>query len=271
MATSSPWFDLISSLHDLVGNKGLIMAGHSKWANIQHRKGAQDKKRAKIFGRHIREITVAAKLGGGDPASNPRLRLAIEKALSDNMTKDNIERAVKRGSGADDSGDYEEIRYEGYGPGGVAVMVDCLTDNRNRTVAEVRHAFSKSGGNLGTDGSVSYLFSKQGYISYAAGANEDQIMEVALDAGAEDVVRNADGSIDVVTGPDEYLDAKEALVAAGLPPESGELTMKASTNVDLDLDGAQKMLRLLDALEDLDDTQNVYSNADISDDIMAQL
>lgn len=247
------------------------MAGHSKWANIQHRKGAQDAKRGKLFTKLIREITVAARLGGGDVASNPRLRAAIDKALGGNMTKDTIERAVKRGSGATDGEDYQEIRYEGYGPNGLAVMVDCLTDNRNRTVAEVRHAFSKCGGNLGTEGSVAYLFTKLGVISYPVGCDEEAIMEAALEAGAEDVVTNDDGSVDVQTTPEGFLDVKEAMVAAGFEPEQAEVTQQASTNVDLDLEGAQKMLRMIGMLEDLDDVQNVYSNADVSEEIMAQL
>jgi len=247
------------------------MAGHSKWANIQHRKGAQDAKRGKLFTKLIREITVAAKLGGGDVTNNPRLRAAIDKALSGNMTKDTIERAVKRGSGATDGDDYEEIRYEGYGPGGLAVMVDCLTDNRNRTVAEVRHVFSKSGGNLGTDGSVSYLFEKKGVISYAAGADEDAIMEAALEAGADDVVTNDDGSIDVMTTPEEFMSVKDVMVAAGFEPVEADVSMEASTTVALDLDGAEKMLRMIDLLEDLDDVQKVYSNADVSDEVMAQM
>ena len=247
------------------------MAGHSKWANIQHRKGAQDKKRGKLFTKLIREITVAAKMGGGDVSSNPRLRLAIDKALAGNMPKDTIERAVKRGSGDLDGENYEEVRYEGYGPGGVAVMVDCLTDNRNRTVSEVRHAFTKAGGNLGTDGSVSYLFSKTGIISFGPGSDEDQIMEVAINAGAEDVVSNDDGSIDVTTAPEELSDVKQAIEEAGLTPEQSEVTMQASTQSPLDLEGAAKMLKLLETLEDLDDVQNVYSNADISDEIASQL
>ncbi|HEB63055.1 MAG TPA: YebC/PmpR family DNA-binding transcriptional regulator [Gammaproteobacteria bacterium] len=247
------------------------MAGHSKWANIQHRKGAQDAKRGKLFTRLIREITIASRMGGSDVNSNPRLRLAIDKAFAGNMTKDTIERAVKRGAGELEGQDFDEIRYEGYGPGGVAVMVDCMTDNKNRTVSEVRHAFSKRGGNLGTDGSVSYLFSKQGIISYPAGADEDVIMEAALDAGAEDVVSHEDGSIEVLTTEETFVDVKKALVAAGLEPEHAEVTMKASTTVELDLDGAQKMLALIDMLEELDDVQNVYSNADISDEVMAQL
>lgn len=247
------------------------MAGHSKWANIQHRKSAQDAKRGKLFTRLIREITVAARMGGEDPDANPRLRAAIDKALGSNMTKDTIERAVKRGAGTQDGDSYEEVRYEGYGPGGVAVMVDCMTDNRNRTVAEIRHAFSKSGGNLGTDGSVSYLFTKTGLISFASGADEDAVMEIALEAGAEDIEQNDDGSFDVVATPEDFYTVKAALDKAELVAEQAEITMKASTSSVLDLDGAQKMLRLLNMLEELDDTQQVYSNADISEEVMAQL
>lgn len=247
------------------------MAGHSKWANIQHRKKAQDAKRGKLFTKLIREITVAARIGGGDPDSNPRLRAAIDKGLGANMTKDTIERAVKRGSGAADGDNYEEVRYEGYGPNGVAVMVDCLTDNRNRTVSEVRHAFTKAGGNLGTDGSVAYLFSKIGTLTFPAGIDEDQVMEAALEAGADDVVTNDDQSIDVLTTPDGFLDVKDAMRQAGLEPEMAEVTMSPSTSVDLELDDAEKVMRLVDALEDLDDVQNVYTNADFSDEVMAQL
>ncbi|NOY72011.1 MAG: YebC/PmpR family DNA-binding transcriptional regulator [Gammaproteobacteria bacterium] len=246
------------------------MAGHSKWANIQHRKGAQDAKRGKLFTKLIREITVAARMGGGDSSANPRLRAAIDKALAGNMTRDTIDRAVKRGSGALDGDNYEEVRYEGYGPGGIAILVDCLTDNRNRTVAEVRHAFTKYGGNLGTAGSVAYLFSKTGVINFAPGVDEDQIMDVSLDKGAEDVLSHDDGSIDVITTPEEYLTVKEALDAAGLKYDQAELTFHASTTAELDLDGAQKMLRMLEVLEDLDDVQNVYSNADISNEILSQ-
>ena len=247
------------------------MAGHSKWANIKHRKAAQDAKRGKLFTKLIRELTVAAKMGGADTESNPRLRDAISKALSANMTRDTIDRAVKRGAGASEGDNYDEVTYEGYGTSGVAILVDCLTDNINRTVSEVRHAFSKCGGNLGTDGSVAYLFSKTGIISYPPGTDEDAIMEQALDAGAEDVVTNDDGSIDVITTPESFTDVKEAMVAAGLEPQHAAVEMKPSTSVDLDLESAQKIMRLIDMLEDLDDVQNVYSNADFSEEVMAQL
>ena len=239
------------------------MAGHSKWANIQHRKKAQDAKRGKIFTRLIREITVAARQGGGDPEANPRLRLALDKAASANMPKDTVERAIKKATGELEGVSYEEITYEGYAPGGVAVLVDCVTDNKNRTVSEVRHAFSKHGGNLGTDGSVSYLFNKIGVISFAPGADEDAIMEAALEAGAEDVVTEEDGSIEVITTPQDFVAVVEALNAAGLEPAESEVTMRASLEVDLDVESAQKILKFLDVLEDLDDTQNVYHNAAI--------
>ena len=241
------------------------MAGHSKWANIQHRKGRQDAKRGKIFTRLIKEITVAAKLGGGDPAINPRLRMAIEKAKAESMPKDNIENAVKRGSGQLDGVNYEEIRYEGYGISGAAVMVDCLTDNRQRTVADVRHAFSKYGGNLGTDGSVAFLFKHCGTLLFAPGADEDQVMEAALDAGADDVITNDDGSIEVVTAPNDFDAVKEALEAAGLKPEMAEVTMKATTETVFTGDDAVKMQKLLDALDDLDDVQEVYTSAVIEE------
>ena len=247
------------------------MAGHSKWANIQHRKNAQDAKRGKLFTKLIREITVAARMGDPDPASNPRLRMAVDKALGGNMTKDTIDRAIKRGSGAQDGDNYEEVRYEGYGPGGVAVMVDCVTDNRNRTVAEVRHAFTKAGGNLGTDGSVAYQFNKSGILSYPVGSDEDRIIEAALEAGAEDVLSNDDGSVDVLTEPDQFMDIREAMVAADLEPEHAEVTMRADNTSPLELKDAEKMIRLLERLEDLDDVQNVYSNADISEEILKQL
>ncbi|MFA7558655.1 MAG: YebC/PmpR family DNA-binding transcriptional regulator [Hydrogenophaga sp.] len=247
------------------------MAGHSKWANIQHRKNAQDAKRGKIFTKLIREITVASRMGGGDPNSNPRLRAAMDKALDANMTKDTVERAVKRGAGAGEGDNYEAIRYEGYGAGGVAVMVDCLSDNRNRTVSEVRHAFTKHGGNLGTDGSVAYLFSKTGILTFAAGSDEDKVMEAALEAGADDVVTNDDGSIDVLTSPENFVDVKEAMAAAGLTPEMAEITMNPSTTVDLALEDAERVMKMVDVLEDLDDVQNVYTNADFSDEVMAKL
>jgi YebC/PmpR family DNA-binding regulatory protein len=247
------------------------MAGHSKWANIQHRKGAQDAKRGKAFTKLIREITVAARMGGADASGNPRLRAAMDAALANNMSKDTIERAVKRGSGELDGDNVEEIRYEGYAPGGVAVMADCMTDNRNRTVAEVRHAFAKCGGNLGTDGSVAYLFTKAGILSYPAGSDEDSIMEAALEAGAEDVVSYDDGSIDVLTAPETFGKVKDGLTAAGLEPEQAEVTMRASTSTVLGLEDAQKMVKLLEMLEDLDDVQNVYSNADIPDEVLGQL
>lgn len=247
------------------------MAGHSKWANIQHRKGAQDKKRGKLFTKLIREITVAARMGGGDIAANPRLRLAVDKAKGQSMPKDNIDRAIKRGSGDMDGVEYIEIRYEGYGPGGTAVMVDCMTDNRNRTVADVRHAFSKFGGNLGADGSVNYLFNNVGLLTYPAGSDEDAIMEAAIEAGAEDVVVDADGSIEVLTEPADFEAVRDAMRDSGLSPENAELTMRASTSAELDAGAAGSMIKLLDMLEELDDVQNVYSNADISDDILAQL
>jgi len=247
------------------------MAGHSKWANIQHRKGAQDAKRGKLFTKLIREITVSARTGGGDPSNNPRLRAVMDKSLTANMSKDTIERAIKKGAGAGEGENYEEVRYEGYGPGGVAVMVDCLTDNRNRTVSEVRHAFSKAGGNLGTDGSVAYLFSKMGILSYAAGVDEDKLMEAALEAGVDDVVTNEDGSVDVLTSPDGFERVKAALLNAGLVPQSAEVTQRASTSTQLSQDDAEKMVRLLERLEDLDDVQNVYSNADISEEILEQI
>jgi len=247
------------------------MAGHSKWANIQHRKNTQDAKRGKLFTRLIREITVAARMSGGDPGANPRLRLVMDKALAANMPRDTIDRAIKRGTGTLDGVEYEEIRYEGYGPGGVAVLVDAMTDNRNRTVAEVRHAFGKCGGNLGTSGSVAFQFTEQGVLSYPAGSDEDRIMEVALEAGADDVVSNDDGSVDVLTAPALFQTVREAMLAAGLKPEEAEITQRASSSTTLGLEDAQKMVKLLEMLEDLDDTQNVYSNADIPDAILAQL
>ncbi len=247
------------------------MAGHSKWANIQHRKGAQDKKRGKLFTKLIREITVAAKMGGSDLDANPRLRLAVDKAKAQSMPKDNIERAIKRGSGETDGDEFMEIRYEGYGPGGTAVMVDCLTDNRNRTVADVRHAFSKYGGNLGADGSVNYLFNQVGQILFPAECDEDAVMEAAIEAGAEDVIVDDEGSIEVLTAPDEFEQVRDAMRAAKLDPESAQVTMRASTNAELGVKEAGSMIKLLETLEDLDDVQEVYSNADISEEILAQL
>ena len=247
------------------------MAGHSKWANVQHRKGKQDAKRGKLFTKLIREITAAARLSGSDPAANPRLRAAIDTALANNMTRDTIDRAVLRGSGGMEGESLEEVRYEGYGPGGVAVMVECMTDNRNRTVSEVRHAFAKAGGNMGTDGSVSYLFKKQGVLSYPKGADEAVIMAAALEAGADDVVVNDDDSVDVLIAPEEFGRIQDAMAAAGLTPEMAQVTLRASTNVSLAFEEAQKMVRLLETLEDLDDVQNVYSNADISEEVLARL
>ena len=238
------------------------MAGHSKWANIKHRKAAQDAKRGKIFTKLIREITVAARLGGGEVADNPRLRAAVDKALGQNMTRDTIDRAIKRGAGGDDDANMDEITYEGYGPGGVAVLVETMTDNVNRTVSEVRHGFSKFAGNLGTSGSVAYLFSKRGEILFEPGVDEEQIMEVALDAGAEDVESHDDGSCVVITAADAgFGEVVDALKSAGLEPANAEVTMHPSTEVELDTDGAESVMKLVDHLEDLDDVQEVYTNA----------
>lgn len=247
------------------------MAGHSKFANIKHRKAAQDAKRGKIFTKLIREIVVATKMGGADPDSNPRLRDAVSKALSANMKRDTVEKAIKRGAGAGEGENYNEVRYEGYGTAGVAVMVDCLTDNINRTVSEVRHAFTKSGGNLGTDGSVAYLFTKVGTLTYPEGSDEDAIMEAALEAGAEDVETNDDGSIGVTTTPESFTHVKEAMITAGFETELAEVSMHPSTSVELELTDAEKLMRLVDMLEDLDDVQNVYTNADFSEEVMQQL
>lgn len=237
------------------------MAGHSKWANIQHRKGRQDAKRGKIFTRLIKEITIAARLGGGDPNANPRLRLAMDKATDANMPKDNIQRAIDKGTGNLEGVEYVELRYEGYGIGGAAVMVDCLTDNKTRTVADVRHAFTKHGGNLGTDGSVAFQFVHQGYLLFSPEVDEDTLMEAALEAGAEDVIVQEDGSKEVITEPYQYSSVKEALEAAGLQAADGEVTMRAVNETVLQGAEAEKMQRLLDALEDLDDVQNVYTTA----------
>ncbi len=237
------------------------MAGHSKWANIQHRKGRQDAKRGKIFTRLIKEITVAARLGGGGPDTNPRLRLAMDKAYDNNMPKDNVERAIKRGSGELEGVNYEEIRYEGYGISGAAVMVDCMTDNRTRTVADVRHAFTKYGGNLGTDGSVAFLFKHCGQMVFAPGTDEAKLMDAAIDAGAEDVEKHEDGSIEVITGPGEFSAVRAALAKAGFKPELAEVTMKPATDNALTGDDALRMQKLLDALEAVDDVQEVYTTA----------
>ena len=237
------------------------MAGHSKWANIQHRKGKQDAKRGKIFTRLIKEITVAARMGGGDPGANPRLRLAVDKAYENNMPKDNVERAIKRGTGDLEGVNYEEIRYEGYGIAGAAVIVDCMTDNKTRTVADVRHAFTKFGGNLGTDGSVAFLFKHCGQFVFAPGTSEDKLMEAALDAGAEDVISNDDGSLEVITAWNDFSRVKAALEKAGFKPELADVTMKPATEIELKGDDAVKMQKLLDALEAVDDVQEVYTTA----------
>ncbi|RDI41829.1 YebC/PmpR family DNA-binding transcriptional regulator [Aquicella lusitana] len=248
------------------------MAGHSKWANIKRHKAKQDAKRGKLYTKIIREVTVAAKMGGADANANPRLRAALDKAQEANMTKDVIERAIKRGAGGMEGENVEEVRYEGYGPGGIAVMVDCMTNNRNRTVAEVRHAFSKHGGNLGTDGSVAYLFKKQGQITFAPGADEERLMEHALEAGAEDIIVNDDKSIDVITAPENFIPVKDALQKAGFQSVQADVTMIAGTSVSItDKETAETVMGLIDALEDLDDVQSVYSNADIMEEIMEQL
>jgi len=247
------------------------MAGHSKWANIKHRKAAQDAKRGKAFTKLIRELVVAAKQGGPTPEDNPRLRAAVDKALGANMTRDTVDRAIARGAGTNEAENMEELTYEGYAPGGVAVLVEVMTDNRNRTVAEVRHAFTKRNGNLGTDGSVAYLFTRKGQISFAPGADEDAIMDAALEAGAEDVESFDDGSIDVTTAWEELAAVKAALEAAGLTPADSEVTMIASTTAPVDAAGAEKVMGLVDMLEDLDDVQNVYTNVDIPEDVLAAM
>ena len=241
------------------------MAGHSKWANIQHRKGRQDAKRGKIFTRLIKEITVAARMGGGEPDMNPRLRLAVDKAYENNMPKDNVERAIKRGTGDLEGVNYEEIRYEGYGIGGAAVIVDCMTDNRIRTVAEVRHAFSKHGGNMGSEGSVAFLFTHCGQFLYAPGTDEGKVMEAALEAGAEDVVTHEDGSVEGLSGPNDFPAVKAALEKAGLKAELAEVTMKPGNEIALAGEDAARMQKLLDAIESLDDVQEVYTNAAIDE------
>ena len=236
------------------------MAGHSKWANIQHKKARQDAKRGKIFTKLIKEITIAARLGGGDPASNPRLRLAMDKAFDNNMPKDNVQRAIDKGTGNLEGVDYVELRYEGYGIGGAALMVDCMTDNKTRTVADVRHAFTKNGGNLGTDGCVAFNFVHQGYLVFA-GADEDALMEAALEAGAEDVLADEEGIIEVTTAPADWAEIKAKLEAAGFKSEDGDVTMRAQNTTELSGQDAEKMQKLIDALEDLDDVQNVYTSA----------
>ena len=247
------------------------MAGHSKWANIKHRKAAQDAKRGKIFTKLIRELVVAAKAGGPNPDDNPRLRAAVDKALGANMKRDTVDKAIARGAGAGDGENYDEITYEGYAPGGVAILVECMTDNRNRTAGDVRHAFTKRGGNLGTDGSVAYLFNRIGQISYEPGVDEEALMDAALDAGAEDVVSHDDGSVEVQASFENFLNVKDALVAAGLQPAHAEMTLAADISVPLDLAGAEKLLAMIDGLEDLDDVQNVYTNAEIPDAVMEAL
>ena len=247
------------------------MAGHSKWANIKHRKAAQDAKRGKIFTKMIREIVVAARLGGPEVADNPRLRAIVDKSLGANMTRDTIDRAIARGAGTNEADNMEELTYEGYANGGVAVLVEVMTDNRNRTVAEVRHAFSKRAGNLGTDGSVAYLFTRRGQIMFAPGADEEKVMDAALEAGAEDVDSNDDGSIDVMCAWESLGEVRDALQAAGLEPEESEVSMIASTLVTMDKDGAEKIIGLVDALEDLDDVQNVYTSADIPEAVIAEM
>lgn len=247
------------------------MAGHSKWANIQHRKNAQDAKRGKLFTKLIREITVSARMGGGDPHSNPRLRSAMDTALDNNMTRDTIERAIKRGIGDVDNDHFVEATYEGYGPGGVAVLIHCLTDNKNRTVGEIRHAFTKCGGNLGTDGSVAYLFTQIGVLTYPPGSPEEALMGVAMESGANDMTTEDDGTIEILVSPAHFNALKTALIAAKLPPAHAEITQRASVEAELDLANAEKMLKLVNLLEDLDDVQKVYTNASLSDDIMRQL
>ena len=246
------------------------MSGHSKWANIQHRKGRQDKKRGKLFSKLIREVTVAAKYGS-DLSANPRLRAAIDKAKSQSMPKENIDRAISRGSGEEEGFNFEEVTYEGYGPGGAAILIECMTDNRNRTVAEVRHALSKFGGNLGSDGSVSYLFEKVGLMTLTAVNNRNQTMEIAIDAGAEDIESNEDGSIEIITNPTDFLNVKESLVAEGINPEIAEVTMRASVSVSIGVKHAESMLKLLDVLEDLDDVQAVHSNVEIPDEVLDRM
>lgn len=245
------------------------MAGHSKWANIKHRKAAQDAKRGKVFTKHIREITVAAREGGGDPDMNPALRIAVDKALGANMTRDTIERAIKRGTGDLEGVSYEDIRYEGYAPSGIAVLVECSTDNKNRTVAEVRHAFSKYNGNMGTEGSVAYMFDKVGVILMAEGADEEQVMDVVLDAGAEDIVTHDDGSVEITCAAADYVAVVSALKDADMAMESSEVVQRAANEIELSEADAEKVMKLVDALEDLDDVQEVFTNADFPESIFS--
>lgn len=247
------------------------MAGHSKWSNIKHRKAAQDAKKGKVFTKLIRELTVAAREGGPEPDDNPRLRAVMDKAYTANMKKDTVDRAIERGAGGGDDDDYDELTYEGYGPFGVAMFVEAMTDNRNRTVADVRYCFNKMGGNLGTDGSVAFLFTKQGIIAYGPDHEEDALMEAALEAGAEDVAEQEDGSFEIVTTPDQFLDVKQSLVASGLTPDNAEVTQVPASYVTLDGDQAGTILKLIDMLEDLDDVQNVYTNADIPAEVMDEV
>jgi YebC/PmpR family DNA-binding regulatory protein len=246
------------------------MAGHSKWANIKHRKAAQDAKRGKMFTKLIRELVVAAKQGAL-PEDNPRLRAAVDKALAANMTRDTIDRAIARGAGANETDNMEELTYEGYAPGGIAVLVEVMTDNRNRTVADVRHAFTKRNGNLGTDGSVAYLFTRKGRLGFAPGVDEERLLELALELGAEDVRLNDDGSAEVISAWEDFGAVKAGLEAAGLVPDDGEVTMIASTTVTVDAEGAETLMGLVEALEDLDDVQNVYTNVDIPEEVLATL
>lgn len=247
------------------------MAGHSKWANIQHRKGAQDKRRARIFSKLIRELTVAARLGGPDAAANPRLRLAVDRARAQNMPRDTLDRAIQRGAGNAEGSEFVEVTYEGYGPGGAAVMVSCLTDNRNRTVADIRHAFARHGGNLGAEGSVAYLFNQVGQLSYPPGIDEEALLAAALEAGAEDVVSNDDGSVDVLTDPAEFSTVREALDAAGYVPKNAEVTWRSAVAAPLDEEAGARMTELLEALEEMDDVQHVYSNADIPTQVLERI
>ena len=247
------------------------MAGHSKWANIKHKKAANDKKRGKLWSKLIKEDTVAAKQGGGDLDSNPRLRLAVDKAKTGNMPNDTIERAIKRGAGGEEQGNYDEIRYEGYAPGGIAIIVDCLTDNRNRTASEVRHAFTKHGGNLGTDGSVSYMFQKRGVISFSPNTSEEQIMEIALEVGVDDLILNDDKSIDLFTKPEDLQVIKDGFIKSGQEPENAEISFEPDTLSKVNKDEAEKVLRMIDHLEDLDDVQEVYTNIDIPEEVMVEL